>query len=160
MSNKKSGAPSNLENIDDVNKFINKVVKELTSGCAAIKSPTGPIIYSFNVRIDPANAASSPFTVAAPLPKKEPLVDIIDRSKQVSVLAELQGISKDRMEVYASSSRLRISAQRTGGAYSNTVNLPCSVDPKTAVARYNNGVLEVTFDKSAQIAEEIKVAFN
>ncbi len=92
-----------------------------------------------------------------------PKVDVIDRDSEVCVRAELPGFRKEDIEVSLSDSAVTIKAtstEETGkeeGDFhrkeirrdfvSRTVALPSEVDGTRAVAKLNDGVLEITAPK-------------
>lgn len=154
-----------FNSIDDVNGFVKKVVHELTASYANDPNSSGSIVYGFSVRIDNRLAHLAPNSqqqaqAARREPQKEPLIDIIDRPGGVSVLAELPGLDKSSLVVAADHSKLKISCSWSGGTYIRSVNLPNSVNPKSASATYNNGVLEITFEKSESASSEMRITLN
>ena len=99
----------------------------------------------------------------ARLESTAPKVDVIDRDTEVCVRAELPGFRKEDIEVSLSDSAITIKAssseekgEEDGDFHrkeirrdfvSRTVPLPSEVDGTRAVARLNDGVLEVTAPK-------------
>lgn len=75
---------------------------------------------------------------------KEPLIDIFENEDTVQVLAELPEIEKEDLLLHATAQQLEIKVLGFSG-YSEDVELPVRVDPRSAKASYKNGVLEVTF---------------
>ena len=75
----------------------------------------------------------------------------------VHILAEFPEIGKEDLLLRATAQNLEIKV--TGPPeYSEDVELPVRVDPKSAKASYKNGVLEVTFRRCAdEEPVEIKV---
>ena len=164
MGKRKNSIYVNFDNIADVNKFISKVVRELTANYANNPGITGPIVYGFSVRIDNRGSMQDPnqgrLQGTGQEPAKEPLIDIINRPGSISVLAELPGMDKRSLVMASDHSKLRISCTWSGGIYTRSVTLPNSVNPKSASATYNNGVLEIMFEKSASVSNEMKIMLN
>jgi HSP20 family protein len=75
---------------------------------------------------------------------REPLIDIFENEELVHVLAELSEVEKEDILLHATAQTLDI---RVVGSseYSQDIELPTRVDPRSAKASYKNGVLEVTF---------------
>ncbi|AKB23542.1 putative heat shock protein [Methanosarcina sp. MTP4] len=76
---------------------------------------------------------------------KEPLIDVFETDETVQVLAEFPEAEKEDVCLRATASSLEIMVSGLSGSYSENVELPVPVDPKSAKASYKNGVLEVTF---------------
>ncbi len=78
---------------------------------------------------------------------RQPLVDIsIDESeKKLKIVAEMPGVSKEKIKLNAKENHVAISTISSGKPYNAEVPLPRKVDPDTAEASYNNGILEVVF---------------
>lgn len=82
-----------------------------------------------------------------PSETKEPLIDIFENEDMVHVLVEFPEVEKEDLLLHATAQHLEIKVQGLSG-YSEDVDLPVPVDPKSAKASYNNGVLEVTFRRN------------
>ncbi|MDE1869007.1 MAG: Hsp20/alpha crystallin family protein [Candidatus Micrarchaeota archaeon] len=158
MAKKKNNVINiNLDNPDDINNFLNKVVQELISGQqGAQPNPANPFVTGFSIKIDKSGVSISDnkqvpnqngvLTTQAQ-PPREPLVDIIDRPNGVSVIAEIPGIKKSNIEVTSNGSNLKIVANEKDRSYNKAIALPHSINPHTASAVYNNGILEINLDK-------------
>ncbi len=70
---------------------------------------------------------------------------VVDEKKnEVYITAEMPGVEKEDIEVSATENEVLIKAEHGERKYSKTVKTPGEVVPDSAVAKYNNGVLEVT----------------
>ena len=80
-------------------------------------------------------------------PQTEPLtqVDVDKESKKVAVLVEMPGLSKDEIEVVAQESVIHIKAHNETRNYDTEIPISVKVDPETAEATYNNGILDLRF---------------
>lgn len=88
---------------------------------------------------------------------KEPLIDVFETEDTLHVLAEFPEVEKEDLLLHATAQHLEIKILGLSG-YSEDVDLPVPVDPKSAEASYKNGVLEVTFRRSDEDKPvEIKV---
>jgi HSP20 family protein len=74
-------------------------------------------------------------------------VDVLDEGDRVRVVADLPGVEKEGIRVAVSGEELKIQASGDEREYDERVPLPAEVDDDTGEATYNNGVLEVAFDK-------------
>lgn len=74
-------------------------------------------------------------------------VDIQDDDDAIRVIADLPGVGKDDIDLTCDGEVLTISANNETRQYDERVRLPTRVDEHSASATYNNGVLEITFEK-------------
>jgi len=90
-------------------------------------------------------------------------MDVLDREKEVLVRVELPGIDKNDLDVSVSSNSITVQGttrkenesdkdqyhhkEIVSSYVSRTQPLPCEVDGDSAVAKMNNGLLEVTIPK-------------
>ncbi|MGA9187887.1 MAG: Hsp20/alpha crystallin family protein, partial [Methanosarcina sp.] len=80
---------------------------------------------------------------------QDPLIDIFENEDLVHVLAEFPEIGTENLLLHATAQNLEIRILGSS-EYSEDVELPVRVDPKSAKATYKNGVLEVTFRRCAE----------
>jgi HSP20 family protein len=79
-------------------------------------------------------------------------VDIHETDEDVRVVADMPGIEKDAIDLKCDGKVLTISAKSDYRSYNERVTLPIRVDEHSATATYNNGVLEVVFDRAQDSA--------
>jgi HSP20 family protein len=90
----------------------------------------------------------------------EPLTDVVEKEKEVTVVAEVPGVDKGDISLTCDGRRLKIEARSSARKYLKELHLPAEVDPKSGKATYRNGILEVRLTKrtpSAPAGEEIKI---
>jgi HSP20 family protein len=75
-------------------------------------------------------------------------LDVHESEETLRVVADIPGISKSDIDLKCDGTTLYISASAESRDYSERVELPARVDEHSADATYNNGVLEVTFDRT------------
>ena len=77
---------------------------------------------------------------------REPFTSsVVDENKnELYITAEMPGVEKQEIDVSATGEDVVIKAEHGERKYAKTVRTPAEVDPDTAFAKYNNGVLEVT----------------
>ncbi|RBI63484.1 Hsp20/alpha crystallin family protein [Halomicrococcus sp. NG-SE-24] len=80
-------------------------------------------------------------------------VDMHEDDDTVRVIADLPGVEKEDIDLKCDGEYLTISAASDHREYDERITLPALVDERSANATYNNGVLEVTFDKSDESAD-------
>ncbi|KZN24561.1 type III effector protein [Haladaptatus sp. R4] len=79
-------------------------------------------------------------------------VDIHEDEELVRVIADLPGVEKDDINLKCDGEAMTISAVSDHREYDERISLPARVDESSAKATYNNGVLEVTFEKTDESA--------
>jgi len=80
-------------------------------------------------------------------------VDVHESEDVVRVIADLPGVEKNGIDLKCDGEMLTISASSDHREYDERVRLPTQVDEHSASATYNNGVLEVQFDKAEDSAD-------
>lgn len=75
-------------------------------------------------------------------------MDIHESDAEVRVVADIPGVDKEEIELKCDGQTLHLDAEGDGRTYSERLSLPSPVDEGSASATYNNGVLEVVFDRS------------
>jgi len=117
------------------------------------KGESQPFIYGFSVNLGPngepkierfsnvpaAGEEQQPLDEAP-----EPLVDVIESEKDVKVVAEIPGVSKEDIGLAVSEDSLDIDVNTAALTFHKSVPLPVKVKPDVSKAAYRNGVLEVT----------------
>lgn len=114
--------------------------------------PGKPLVYGFSMSMGPDGKPQiREFGNIEPSDEKisvknarEPLVDVIEREKEIDVLAELPGVDKEDIDVEAHEDSLVISVPNE---FYKEIVLPAEVNPNKVSAKYKNGVLTVTLTK-------------
>jgi HSP20 family protein len=141
----------------------------------------GPIIYGYSMTIGPdgkpdvrefgnvkslknnntqniGSQLKQPSQISA---EREPLVDVHTTDKEVKVILEMPGIQKTDIKIKAYDSIVEVTTSKDAQRkYHKTVELPEETDIQTAKSVYNNGVLDITFDKKKldrPAGKEIKI---
>ncbi|HXT85176.1 MAG TPA: archaeal heat shock protein Hsp20 [Verrucomicrobiae bacterium] len=134
----------------------------------------GPIVYGYSMTIGPdgkphvrefgnvkdvsANAGQY-LGMNKPqiTPEREPLADVTTTDKEVKVVLEMPGMKKEDIKINAYDGKVEVkTAEATAKGdtsvrkYHKIIDLPKSADIETARSIYNNGILEVTFDKKKE----------
>ena len=99
-----------------------------------------PVIESFgNIR----ETAKGPVVEEV----REPIVDIFDEEDHIVVIAELPGVSEDKIKIEAAGDILNVTASDTDRKYAKEILLPGKVKPQSLKSTYQNGILEITVEK-------------
>jgi HSP20 family protein len=75
-------------------------------------------------------------------------VDVQETEDELRVVADLPGVAKDDISVQCDGEHVTISAHSDARDYDERVSLPGTVDPRSGEATYNNGILEITFERT------------
>ena len=92
--------------------------------------------------------------------EREPLADVNSTDNEVRVVFEMPGLSKQDIKINAFDETVEVIASNNQRKYHKTLELPKEADIETARSTYNNGILEVTFDKKKSVkpkGKEIKI---
>jgi len=79
-------------------------------------------------------------------------VDVYQEGETVRLVADLPGVHKDELGLQCDGTTLTISAASDRREYDERIRLPTTVDEHSARATFNNGILEVTFDRADDAA--------
>ena len=133
---------------------------KMAIGEAAKRKPGegGPFVYGFSMRTGPdgkpiinefGNVLSGERgpDIQIAENEREPLVDVIEGDKEVTVIAELPGIEKKDIKLDVTENDISIKVDTEKRKYQKELELPCEVKPGNAKASYKNGVLEVKLAK-------------
>ncbi len=148
------------ELFDNLEEIIEALLEEM--------GESGPFVYGFSIIHRPGEDPelrefgnipeySQKEETFFPSETKEHLIDVFENEDMVHVLAEFPEVEKEDFLLHATAQHLEIKVLGLSG-YSEDVELPVRVIPESAKASYKNGVLEVTFRRSAEEKPvEIKV---
>ncbi len=146
-----------------LNKFIARFLQEAAKDFSAydqIRPQAEPMVYGFNLTM--SQNGQPKFEIFGNLDPKnktqlqqkqknithDHLVDIIEKGNQIIVIAEMPGLLKEDLTIKANETDVILeTVGAEGKKFRRTILLPKIVDPDTANAQLNNGVLEVTFNK-------------
>ena len=133
---------------------------EIRNSDGSTRREYGPFVYGYSVRVGPdgkpvirefgnmkprlESKVSSPLGVQD---RREPLVDVIEDNNSIKVLAELPGVEKKDIKIYATPRGLSISVDNMDRRYYKELEFNDEIDRLSAKSSYRNGVLEVSFKK-------------
>jgi HSP20 family protein len=134
----------------------------------SVRKKLGPMVWGWNMSIGPDGKPQfkefgniRPSIKGEPVASKdrEPLVDVFIEDKVVRVIAELPGIEKKDINVKTTETKISINAISNDRNYSCERDLSVKIKPKTANAKYRNGILELTVERMepAKMEEDFEV---
>jgi len=78
---------------------------------------------------------------------REPIVDVFDEEDHILVIAELPGVSEDKIKVELTGDILNLTASDTDKKYAKEILLPSKVKSQSLETTYKNGILEIKLGK-------------
>ncbi|MDI9609474.1 MAG: Hsp20/alpha crystallin family protein [Candidatus Verstraetearchaeota archaeon] len=140
-----------------------KLVRERRLPEGGVIKEMGPFVYGFSVTFGPDRkpvitefgnmkpSGRAPWEPAFSLKEeREPLVDIIEGENDVRVVAELPGVEKEDIKLYATENTITIDVSGKERSYYKELELPVEVDPSNSKSNYKNGILEVILVKKKE----------
>jgi len=138
-----------------VEQLMEKAIREMAE---ADLEPEETYIRGFNVHTneegkpkveefgnDPRNISKGKIGIHE---KREPLSDIIENKNDVAITIELPGVEKEDIELDVKQKQIKIRVNHPARKYKTKINLPCEIRPKTTMATYKNGILDIVMKKS------------
>ncbi|MHA1221314.1 MAG: archaeal heat shock protein Hsp20 [Candidatus Heimdallarchaeota archaeon] len=133
-----------------------------------IRKKMGPMVWGWNMQMGPDGKPTfkefgnvKPSTKGEPIASKdrEPLADVFIEDKVVRVIAELPGVAKDDIKIKTTETKIILEAKSSDRNYSCEREISVRIKPKTAVAKYKNGILELTVERMepAKVEEGFEV---
>jgi len=118
-----------------------------------------PYVYGMSIRIGPEGKPVIRRFGNWPgkekeISEREPLVDVIEEKKNIKVIAELPGVSKNDIKLKGTADSLEIKVDTPDRKYYKVVKMPVKIKPLTAKASYKNGVLEITVEREKEKKEK------
>jgi len=146
------------------NKVPKDLIKEYETPEGGKVRQVGPIVYGYSMTIGPDGKpkirqfgnVKSPiggmgsFEQPSISAEREPLIDISSTDNEVKIVAEMPGISKDKIKVNAYDKYVEIKSEDPNRKYHKKIEIPEDIDINSAKSNYNNGVLEINFKKKEQ----------
>ena len=139
------------ENFHSMNKIMEKLLSNIEMGNFRTIGYTG---YRDSDDKRHVKEFGNPNSSAA---TSEPFSDVTCEGNIVRAVFEIPGISKEDINLEGTKNALTISADSSKKRFEKTVSLPCDVDPDSAVAEYNNGILEVTLNSTEDRTSKKKI---
>lgn len=138
----------------DMRRRMNRIIRDVVSGKLQEPKEGGPYIYGWSFRIGPDGKpvfqefGNIPHAGAEEIPgSREPLVDVQETDEEVQVTAEVPGVKKEDIDLEVTGDTLIIKVEGKDRKYYKEISLPAEVDPDSAKASYNNGVLDIQLKK-------------
>ncbi|MEN6349654.1 MAG: hypothetical protein ABFD08_09715 [Syntrophomonas sp.] len=80
----------------------------------------------------------------------EPPADVFDEDGSIVIIAEIPGVAEQDINIEINEKKLQLSVLGRGKNYFTNLLLPAKVIPSSMRTSYNNGVLEIIFQKDQE----------
>ena len=130
----------------------------------------GPFVYGYSITIGPdgkpvirefgnikpglEGGGRGPIALKE---EREPLVDVFEENDSIKVVAELPGVEKEDINLYAEGDKLTISVDTPERKYYKELQLPTEIDPNTTSTNYKSGILEVVIKKKEKKGKGVQL---
>lgn len=139
------------DEFDDMKRRMDRILERIIEDDSSFDN--NPMIYGFSMRVGPDGKpkiqefgnTTNPSSYQES--RREPLTDVIEEEDRIRVVVELPGVEKEDILLDTTEDALDIEVDTPNRRFSRKLDLPCCVDPESARATYNNGVLEVCLDR-------------
>ena len=128
----------------------------------------GPLVYGYSMTIGPdgrprvrefgnvrpfsrlGGAGTTTATRSLISCEREPLADITTTDKEVKVILEMPGVTKENIKINAYDSSVEVKSDDPQRKYHEVIELPPEADIESVKSTYKNGILEIVFNKKQQ----------
>jgi HSP20 family protein len=136
----------------------------------------GPLVYGYSMTIGPdgkpkvrefgnirpSYRLGGTSTSAKPVisGEREPLADLTTTDKEIKVILEMPGVSKENIKINAYDHSVEVKSEDPQRKYHRVIDIPPEADTGTVRSTYKNGVLEIVFKKKEETkpkGKEVKI---
>jgi len=82
--------------------------------------------------------------------QRQLICEVITRGKEVKIITELPGVSKERIKINIHNKELEIDVESEKRRYYEIIHLPIEANTKRLKSTIINGMLDITFEKNAK----------
>lgn len=172
MGKKKAGDQPLRANISEINRLIAKFLEDVAKDFSEYNNITPqkePIVYGFNLRPGPNGEPilesfgnsykqnEKTGQTQKPSAEIEPLVDEIEKENELTLIMEMAGVNKKDIKIKTTHNTVEVISMLHGKKASRNIRMSKSVDPESALARFRNGILEITFNKAPYSNKSVNV---
>jgi HSP20 family protein len=120
-------------------------VQSWSYGYSMTTGPDGkPVIKEWGTGFPEMDTPLKPQPYIPEVPEPLSQVDIDTEKKQVRVIVEMPGFTKESIKITGTQNKLQLSASHESRNIETEIPIEAKVDPKSAKATYKNGVLDIT----------------
>jgi HSP20 family protein len=159
----KKKKPEVFDDLMEINRLIAGILSRMSKDFARFEDMAvtdfrrEPMIFGFNVRMGSdgkpvverfGNVRADQQPKISITEEREPLIDVIVKADEVTVIAELPGVSEGDIRMKAGSDSLKIEAKGRTRSYNKLVKISSSINPVAKDTMFHNGILEVNFARA------------
>lgn len=138
------------ELVDEMFKYFDSAEIDLSH-----KKKVGPYVYGFSISVGPDGKpeirefGNVRRTESGRIMSdvREPLIEVMDRGKEVVVIAEVPGVKMEDIHLDIKKNEIHLFVDSGELKYEKVVPVPPSVNTRSAKMEYNNGILEIRLMK-------------
>ena len=152
---------------EDIEKTVPKdLVREYNTPQGGKVREVGPLVFGYSMTVGPDGkprveefgnvkpSRRSGFGSGISRPEisgeMEPLADVTTTDKDIRIVLEMPGLSKDKIKVDAYENKVEVKSEDPQRKYHKIIEIPPETDIESARCSYNNGILDITFNKKEQ----------
>lgn len=144
---------------EDINRLFERMLRQLgfdnltqdspkvqswSYGYSMTTGPDGkPVIREWGTGLPEAPQPLTPQPYIPETPEPLSQIDIDTENKQVRVIVEMPGFTKESIRITGTEKTLRLTADNEARHLDTDIPINARVDPKSARATYKNGVLDI-----------------
>src|SRR5918995_2121111 len=153
------------ESFRDIETMVPKdLIREYDTAQGKVRE-IGPLVYGSSVTIGPDGKpkvkefgnfkpsqlrGSGYFGSPMISSEREPMSDVSETDKEVKVVVEMPGVSKENIKINAYENKVEVKTEATKRKYHEVIEIPHDADVETAKSSYHNGILEIILKKKAE----------
>ena len=155
-----------FEDFADIEKSAPKeLVKEYETPNGKVRK-VGPLVYGYSMTIGSdgkphvrefgnvrqSGQVQGRYSTRRPqiFAQRDPLIDVNVTEKEVKAICEMPGVKKEEIKINAYDGAVEVITTDEQRKYHKTIELPPETDIETVRSNYNNGILEITFNKKTK----------
>ena len=140
---------------EDFDKIFERIFKQMnldeqnsrswSYGYSITTGPDGePVIREWGTGLPNEDNPLKPKPFIPETPEPLTQIDIDQHNMQVRVIVEMPGFTKESIKITGREDKIQLSANDGTRQIDTEIPINARIDPKTAKATYNNGVLDIT----------------
>ncbi|VVB67603.1 Small heat shock protein HSP16.5 [Candidatus Norongarragalina meridionalis] len=137
----------------DIDEIFEKMLADMErmQKTGGTPQPGKPMVYGFSMRVGqdgkPQVSQFGNVERGKVKDEREPLVDVLNGEKEITVIVELPGVAKEHLKLITTENALDVEVTDPQQRFAKRISLPARVLKESAKAKLKNGILEVILKK-------------
>ncbi|PIT85654.1 heat-shock protein Hsp20 [Candidatus Micrarchaeota archaeon CG10_big_fil_rev_8_21_14_0_10_59_7] len=135
----------------EIEDMLNRMMSEHFRGLEGMPRNNKPLVYGLSMRVGengkPQVSEFGNVERGRVKEEREPLVDVLNGEKEITVIVELPGVAKEHLKLVTTENALDVEVADPQQRFAKRIALPSRVLKESAKARLKNGILEVVLKK-------------